>query len=283
KFLNLLDRTLSKLPSSSVVAIALIFLFTIGVVDYWAGADISLSIFYLVPIGMGAWYTGWRTAVFLSVLSAIVNRIDDLGTGFSNQHSWLAIWNVALTLIFMLVFSYLLTLLRGRLEYENHLARTDVLTGVCNRRSVIEKLEYMLELAARERWPVSLIYVDVDDFKQVNDKKGHAEGDKILRLIACKLNDSLRQTDIVGRLGGDEFAMILPHTDRQTAAHLIQDLHRKLEQSLADGGLLATCSMGCVTLHAPISVEMALKEADTLMYQAKKQGKRQVVFAESET
>lgn len=249
----------------------------IGYADYLIGADISLSILYLLPAGIATWYVGRNTGIALALASAVFSQMAHIGTGRIQAHPWLTAWNGFLHFCFMLIIVHLLAHLHAHLRVEQQLAKKDALTGIFNRRAFMESLQYILDMAAREHWPVTLTYVDVDDFKDINDSKGHAEGDRVLRMIASGLVQPMRHTDVVARLGGDEFALILPHADRRTAEHLVE----RLRAAIVDEGSPVTCSIGCVTFLAPTTAEYAVMQADMLMYEAKKHGKNRVAFAES--
>ena len=216
----------------------------------------------------------------VALLGAIVGRATDLSTGIVILHPWLTAWNVFVHLGFMVVIVYLLTYQKAYLRIEQQLARIDALTGIFNRGEFIDRLQYILNVAVREHWPVTLAYIDIDDFKHINDQKGHAEGDKVLRLVAAQLVAAVRHTDIVGRMGGDEFAVALPHADQAAVESFIQKLLHDFSGALP-GESSVTCSIGCLTFPPPPpNAERALKETDLLMYQVKKQGKRNVTYAE---
>ena len=280
RFLAVANEWLSGLSFGQLVAISILSLVLIDGADYLFGADISLAVLYLFPIGIATWYIGRDAGIALALASAVSSHGEEFMTGIATMQPWLTAWNGVLHFGFMLAVVVLLSNLQKHLRIEQELAKKDALTGVLNRRAFVESLQYILDLAARDHWPVTLTYVDVDDFKRINDQQGHAEGDRVLCLIASRLSHSVRHTDMVARLGGDEFALILPHTDRQTAEHIVDKLRRSLQQAAVEEGLPVTCSIGCVTFLAPIAAQNAVAEADQLMYQAKQQGKNRVAFAE---
>jgi diguanylate cyclase (GGDEF)-like protein len=189
------------------------------------------------------------------------------------------IWNGLLHFGFLLVIAYLLDRLRAHIEVEQELARSDHLTGIFNRRAFLEQLQFRCDLAAREGKPITLAYIDLDDFKRINDSSGHDEGDRILRLVASTVANSVRRTDVVARLGGDEFALLIAGADRTGAEGVIAKVMDSLRETLDCEKSVVTCSIGCVTyLSPPIDAATAIGAADALMYEVKNQGKNAVAF-----
>jgi len=156
------------------------------------------------------------------------------------------------------------------------LANTDFLTGLLNRRAFMAALEHEVGRSRRYGVPFTLVYLDVDNFKQVNDRLGHAQGDGVLQAIAHTLQQHLRKIDRSSRLGGDEFAMLMPQTDQSQAHAMLPRLFQALTHSpVAD--LSIGFSIGAVTfLTAPESADQGLSIADKLMYTVKAEGKNQV-------
>lgn len=155
------------------------------------------------------------------------------------------------------------------LEKLNHLALTDELTGLPNRRSWYDHLEHALARARRSTAPLSLLVLDLNGFKQVNDLQGHAAGDRLLRTVGACWSSTLRDSDILGRVGGDEFAVILEQTDAQTAVRVAA----RLEGSLTTGDV--TVSTGIATWDGREDAESLLSRADAAMY-GRKNGRRAV-------
>jgi diguanylate cyclase (GGDEF)-like protein len=156
----------------------------------------------------------------------------------------------------------------------------DGLTGLYGRREFEDRLKHDLALARRRKSALTLAYVDLDDFKAVNDTHGHAGGDRVLRAIGRALGDSVREADTAARIGGDEFALILPDTDGHAARQAISKVTRQLHEALEAISWGVTCSIGVVTfLELPTSPENAVAVTDELMYQVKHNGKGAVAFS----
>jgi diguanylate cyclase (GGDEF)-like protein len=147
------------------------------------------------------------------------------------------------------------------------LATTDDLTGIANRRRFREELERELAAADRYGGCLSLLLIDLDDFKQVNDTRGHAAGDEVLRAVARALSGRLRRGDLAARLGGDEFAVLLPQSDEAEAAAVIADLKCAIAEETR--AIPVTASIGSATFHPGEQVDL-LDLADELLYAAKR-------------
>lgn len=273
-----LDRLLAALPRPVLIAFALVALALVGVLDYLTGYEISFAVFYLVPVGLAAWYASRRSGFGFALASSIVwYLVERLGAPY--VHPAIPAWNAIVRLGFFLIVAGLLSTLRERLATERQFAKTDALTGVLNARTFTEQLDRDLALARRGRSAVTLAYVDLDDFKQINDTYGHSQGDRLLSAIGRALIAGARRTDTVARLGGDEFGMILPGTDFDGAQVLIAKLRQTLGESTVSGIRPVTCSVGAVVFReAPRDPHEAIAAADRLMYSVKHHGKNQVAF-----
>jgi diguanylate cyclase (GGDEF)-like protein len=157
------------------------------------------------------------------------------------------------------------------------LARTDDLTGVRNARSFNELADAELRRARRFGHSLTIAYVDLDDFKTVNDSLGHRAGDAVLRAAAQAMSRSLRAVDVVARLGGDEFGVLLPETNAGVAEPVIQKVHQAITESTAATGCPVTASIGAITYRQlPRSVDDLIRSADARMYDMKRKGKNRV-------
>ncbi|MEP7705976.1 GGDEF domain-containing protein [Paraglaciecola sp. 25GB23A] len=158
-------------------------------------------------------------------------------------------------------------------------ANTDYLTGINNRRAIIKYLETEIERCSRYKRPCSIMMLDLDYFKQVNDKHGHQVGDNILVLVANAISDTCRLADHVGRYGGEEFLIVLPETSEPEALELAERIRQTIATLKLDIGLPLTVSIGVASLSLQTEVDSHtfIKQADDAVYKAKEQGRNQVV------
>ena len=259
----------------------------VGISDYLTGREVSLILFYLAPIGFGTWYVSLRGGIALAVLSAAVSTSADALhelTDASATHSSLPVailtWNGIIQLGTSLSLVLVLSALRSRLEGEEALARTDALTHIANRRAFFEATTLEIERAHRTGRPLALAYVDCDDFKGVNDRLGHAQGDALLVTVAQTLRASTRTVDAVARLGGDEFGVLLPETSPLETEALLARLRAALLAAMARHGWNVGFSIGAaVFVAAPASADALMARADDLMYAAKREAKGSIRLA----
>jgi diguanylate cyclase (GGDEF)-like protein len=173
---------------------------------------------------------------------------------------------------------------RQRLETRlRTLAEHDPLTGLMNRAALTEALRRSVALAARQKWSVAVIFIDLDKFKAVNDSMGHAAGDELLRQIASRLQGSLRESDLLGRLGGDEFIVVAEalHDGPRNAIELSEKLLMQMKRPyLVEGQSLAMGFSAGIALFPGDgdSPEALIANADAAMYQAKQQGRFRVAL-----
>jgi diguanylate cyclase (GGDEF)-like protein len=162
-------------------------------------------------------------------------------------------------------------------------AMVDSLTGLANRRSLEESLRSELARAARFADTVSVVLADLDDFKQVNDRYGHAAGDDVLRAFATALRKTVRESDVAGRWGGEEFALVLPGTDAAGGARLAERARATIEASrveMPNGDLISvTASFGVAAFPESRELGEILEAADSALYAAKDGGKNRVMIA----
>ncbi|MCX8253521.1 Diguanylate phosphodiesterase [Beijerinckiaceae bacterium RH AL1] len=165
-------------------------------------------------------------------------------------------------------------------------ASTDGLTQLLTRRAFVEEAERAIALATRHRYDLSCIVFDIDHFKVVNDEKGHATGDAVLREIARTARETLRRSDLIGRLGGEEFAILLPHTGPADALNVAEKLRAAIAARtvrLGDDAVRVTASFGVAQLApARPDVDGLLDHADQAMYQAKNRGRDCCIMWEGE-
>lgn len=162
------------------------------------------------------------------------------------------------------------------------LATHDGLTGCLNRSATDALIEHELQRGRRERTPVALVLLDIDHFKEVNDRHGHRTGDRVLAVFADAVRSRLRKSDVFGRVGGEEFALLLPETDAAGAQRLAEEVRRVVQDTLVDCGASATVR---ITLSGGIAVSDPGREstaeqlyalADDALYRAKRLGRNRI-------
>lgn len=269
-------------PAWGVLTIAYVLACLLGVLDYLTGPELGFSVFYLLPVAVAAWFVGRRAGVAVSVASSVLLTLDDVATLVPYSHPVYLYWNAVTRLAVFVVATLALSALRRATDNEARLARTDALTGAPNARAFGEMAERERERARRYAQPFTLAILDIDDFKTVNDRFGHAGGDALLRSVADTVRGTLRSVDVVARLGGDEFAILLPGTGHDPGAVVLRKVHKALLDVAARNGWPVTFSIGAVTCTSPArTVGELVSVADGHMYAVKHAGKngiRQVVL-----
>lgn len=263
----------------AVLLLAVAGVLLVGVLDYVTGSELSFFLFYLGPIAFAVWFHGVRFGFVMVLLSAIAWLAADIGGAHHYTESWIQFWNTMIRLLVFGAFAGLLAKLKTMLENEERLADTDPLTRLFNRRAFSESLEREVDRARRYQEAFTLAYIDLDNFKQVNDRMGHDVGDQLLKFVAAILDNHTRSSDIVARLGGDEFAILFPQTYGASAREGLDKLRRELNNTMEENEWPVTFSIGAVAFSRPEgSIRDILKIADDLMYKVKKQGKNGLLF-----
>ena len=251
----------------------------VAYLDYATGLELSFSLFYLIPISLLAWTVSERFGLVVAFISAVIWQMVEILSGVRYSSLFPYVWNSIIRLGFFFLPVLIIRLNRA-MEHEKALARTDFLTGALNTRFFREMAQMEINRSFRYQRHFTLAFIDVDNFKNINDTFGHTEGDTVLRTIASKIKSHLRKTDTIARVGGDEFVVLLPETDAQTAPVVISNMQRALLKGMAENGWAVTFSIGVLTLTAPqISVDEMLGRADQLMYVVKNGGKNNIRYA----
>ncbi|MBV1932506.1 MAG: GGDEF domain-containing protein [Porticoccaceae bacterium] len=170
------------------------------------------------------------------------------------------------------------------LERTNYrLASYDQLTNLMARRAFISNADSYLNLARRKKSPFAIAFLDLDNFKQVNDQLGHAMGDILLQEIGKTLNTIRRKSDMIGRYGGDEFVILLPETDLSGAEYFTDKIHQAVKHIALpeQGSIKISVSIGVITRRQDnqyMTLEGLIDQADEALYMAKSEGKGRTVF-----
>jgi len=254
--------------------LCVVLVFLIGVIDYQTGYELAFSLFYLLPICLATWVSGRDLGLLVSILGACVWYLADVLSGHVYSSPLIYLWNTGIRLGFFAVLTFVLAALRESLEHERNLSRTDHLTGAANTRAFLEMIQSETDRYERYQHPFTVVYIDLDNFKAVNDRYGHLVGDKVLHAIVADVRKRLRKTDVLGRLGGDEFGLLLPETGQEAAQVVVKKIRDGILSAMQLRKLPVTASLGVVTCQGvPKSAEILIKAADDLMYSIKNHGK----------
>ena len=279
--IDALLRYLAGRSSLQTFLLGMLFIGVIGAIDQITGSELSFSIFYLLPILFVTWYGGQSASYVTCLVSMLVwFLIDFIGTNVYS-HQLIPYWNAVVRLGFFLMVAFLLGRLKLHLLREQDLASTDDLTGLYNPRAFKEVTGIQLNLSRRYRHSFALAFIDIDNFKQINDRRGHTEGDNVLRVVGKTLSGVVRSTDIVGRLGGDEFAVFMPEMDVAAAKSAFSKIHQELGQVADGNGWPIGFSIGvAVFSQPPATIDEAISMADRLMYRVKAHEKDAAIYEE---
>ena len=262
---------------STVVGIVIVGF--LGLIDYVTGNELTLSLFYLLPIVFVTWLVDRNTGLFLSFISGLTLLSAETAAGQTYSRPIFYVLNTLVRTSFYVVVVYLITELQQSRREEQLAARTDYVTGAVNARYFNELLQMEISRIRRYPHPITLVYLDIDNFKLINDLFGHSIGDDVLRCIATELKSQLRITDTVARLGGDEFVLLLPSTRQPESRLVVSKVYANLIEKMRERNWPVTFSMGAVSCEfSPYSAEQLVNMADELMYEVKNSTKNDIRF-----
>ena len=261
------------------ILVGIVFIGLLGTIDAVTGNEVTFSLFYLAPIVLVTWAVNQNAGLLMSLLSAFTLLAAEIAAGQTYSHPYIYVLNTLIRAVFYVIVVYLVAQLQKSRKEEQSAARTDYVTGAINRRYFDELLQMEIHRIRRYPHPITVVYIDIDNFKLVNDLFGHQIGDEVLRCIADNLKVHLRSTDYIARLGGDEFAILLPSAHQQQAEAVVTKIHAHLREEMQRRNLPVTFSMGSVTcLAPPYSAEQLIGMADQLMYEVKNSTKNNAQF-----
>ncbi len=263
---------------TAAVLLGMFAILVLGVLDYVTGDLTSLVLLYLAPVAFLAWTLGEWWGVGGAVLSALVSSGSDLLLGVSTSQGAITLyWNSVTRLGTFVVVALAVAALRSAVLRERRTSRRDYLTGLLNARGFTEAAEAELDRTRRFGRPLTLLFIDCDDFKAINDRYGHQMGDEVLRSIAGVLADCVRKVDLVARLGGDEFVVLLAEADAPDAMTVVSRIRDGMREIRLPIPKRVDVSVGAATFEEPpASVDYMIGEADRLLYEAKGSAEKRV-------
>lgn len=234
---------------------------------YWSYPTLAAA-FFLLPL---------RPATVTSITFVIAMSCVGF-LNFPQGDFWRITFSLGLTCVFVLVFAWLV----GKLKEELiHLATTDPLTGCLNRSQLADILNSQIQMRERYERVSSIILMDLDHFKTVNDRWGHIAGDQVLQEVVVRVRKRLRESDQLFRIGGEEFMLVLPETRQKDAENLAQQLLTNISAAPFADRIQVTASAGVTEVQKGESWSTWLNRADQALYAAKHQGRNRMVSGKS--
>lgn len=248
------------------------------VLEQKAPPGLQVGILYVIPVLLAAWFDGaWWGAAF-GVATAALRLIEAMNELPAPADPRDPPANAALYLLVVGIAIAGLSRLRRTQALLGQFATLDPLTSVLNARAFSTELAQELSRHRRYGRPLALIYLNLDDFKAVNDTRGRATGDAVLRLVSDAMRVAVRQADVIGRLGGDDFAVLMPETDGEVARAAATRLAAGI-RTVFRGTPSVTASVGVVSVsRTEAGSDELLRRADQAMLEAKRAGKDRVVL-----
>lgn len=273
--------------------VLLLIIAVIGAIDYASGMAVVISVLYFIPIIAAGWFLLPERAVAVALVATLAWLVADVGWRGSGELKAVLLWNACAGVLTLVAVTFLVQ--RARWEHDSLLganrqldlalaretetARTDALTGLPNARALSEALTRELVRGRRSGTPLSLLYIDLDDFKEVNDRYGHAAGDELLGRVGATLGSVLRAGDIAARIGGDEFVVLLAglsaNSAKEVAARIVANVAAEAKRYPA-APLGASVGVVHYARSFPAGAGEMLSRGDAVMYAAKHGGKGRV-------
>ncbi|MDS4031176.1 MAG: GGDEF domain-containing protein [Candidatus Contendobacter sp.] len=263
-----LERFLHWVPvsrwRSAGAALGLVGL--IGMADYVTGYELAFSLFYLFPVLLATHALGRMAGFALAGLVACVWTLAQWGGGLPTNSLQIA-WNLLMRFGILAVMTRLLL----ALETEMRQSRYDFLTNLLNRRYFVSLLEAEQNRSSRNNTPFSVLYLDIDHFKALNDTLGHAAGDEALQIVAEILRTQSRRMDAPARIGGDEFVVLLPDTNEGDCRMIAERIKKAFTSKIGQRCWPIGISIGMTTVcGSKQTAEEILHTADQAMYRVKR-------------
>lgn len=240
------------------------------------GAEYTFASAAIIPLVAISWVGGRNDGYAFSLLAAIMWASADFMADRQFSASWIPATNSLVRLMIYAFVSYLIAYVKELLVRENELAAHDELTKLLNRRAFFELGNAAVDRSRRYGHSMAVAFLDLDNFKQLNDTRGHKVGDLALKATAAALRKKLRSTDIIARLGGDEFAVLIPEASFEAAKEAGQKIASAVNAAMKKFSPVSV-SVGVSWFEAgDTDFSGMLEAADALMYEIKEEGKHGV-------
>jgi len=249
-------------------------------IDLMTPLGVAGGVPYVGVITLSLWTKNKNHVIFLGLFSTALTTV-----GFFLSPPYVDLWIVLLNrtyaIISIWIVVFLIIKLFTLLEEAVMQSEVDPLTGLKNRTYLYKHGDLILSLYNRKQSPVSLVFIDLDDFKCINDTYGHQMGDSFLKKVGEVLNKHCRKTDIVSRIGGDEFVILMPDTTSFDAFTITEKIHRSLKRNcllksapnICFKGSFGVASTLCQDAKGAQSIDELILQADKALYQVKREGK----------
>lgn len=273
-----LRKRLGELPPGVVWTATLLTVLGLGVLDYVTGYDVSFAMLYLLPVLVAAWYLGTPAATFIAATATLCWFLAEYHGGRPYAHALMPIWNATMRFSVFFVVAAIFADRRRQLNSVRELSLRDPLTGCYNRTFLYNALADRHARLQADRSAFAVAYLDLDNFKSINDTQGHEAGDNLLREVARMLGADLGPNNSVCRVGGDEFVLLWRNATRAGIERWAEPCLQRLRQRmLANNWDTVSFSMGIVLCQDPaVTSDSILEQADAAMYVVKKSGKNGV-------
>ena len=254
-----------------------LMVFLLGTLDYCTGFEVSFSIFYLIPVTIAVYFSNVWFGIVTSFLSAAVWYTADLFAGHPNTSIIISAWNSSMGLGYYCLHCYLLNDIIRLYEKAKHDALIDRLTGAVNTRYFSLLFDREIAKAQRDHEELTIAFLDLDNFKTVNDTLGHSAGDFLLRRISEIIHSNIRPSDVFARMGGDEFAVLITGTNYDRSQTVLHRIRSAVAAECDRNSWPVTISAGAITFSSlENGKEEIIRRADQLMYTVKKSGKNNI-------
>jgi diguanylate cyclase (GGDEF)-like protein len=275
------DDRVRRIPDVAQVAIGLGVIAALTVFKLTIGESVTLIDFLFVPVVGVGWFASRRWCGYLVAVIAALDTVVVAMLAETQASLGVAAASGAARFCLYLVVLWLLGMMRRERASHKHAVATDQQTGAVNATTFQTVASSEIRRSQRYQHEISLAYLDIDDFKEINDRLGHPEGGRVLLELSHVMRSAVRSVDTVARIGGDEFAIVMPETGAASARAVIARMECEMARVRTADGSRVRCSVGLVTFdRPPESLTELIGAADELLYRAKQLGKDRVEQAE---